>query len=63
MSDLEKDPAELLCASQADGPVLELLAPREVVLGRTTKVRRLLPNKNRRMSAPGASSTTTAPTT
>ena len=50
MSDLEKDPAELVCpAGTADGPVVELLEARQVVLGRTTKVRRLLPNKNRRM--------------
>jgi redox-sensitive bicupin YhaK (pirin superfamily) len=50
MSDLEKDPAELVSeGSRAEGPVLELLEPRKVVLGRTTTVRRLLPNKNRRM--------------
>ena len=50
MSDLEKDPAEVECVGgEAEGPVLELLEPRQVVLGRTTKVRRLLPNKNRRM--------------
>jgi redox-sensitive bicupin YhaK (pirin superfamily) len=50
MSDLEKDPAEVVCpAGTADGPVVELLEARQVVLGRTTKVRRLLPNKNRRM--------------
>ncbi|TWD83109.1 hypothetical protein FB561_4264 [Kribbella amoyensis] len=50
MSDLEKDPAELVVeAPGVDGPVLELLEPRHVVLGRTTTVRRLLPNKNRRM--------------
>ncbi len=50
MSDLEKDPAEVVCdGAGAEGPVQELLEPRQVVLGRTTKVRRLLPNKNRRM--------------
>ncbi|MGY4767913.1 pirin family protein [Kribbella sp. CWNU-51] len=50
MSDLEKDPAEgVSTCGDGDGPMLELLEPREVVLGRTTKVRRLLPNKNRRM--------------
>jgi redox-sensitive bicupin YhaK (pirin superfamily) len=50
MSDLEKDPAEVVCdGTGAEGPVQELLEPRQVVLGRTTKVRRLLPNKNRRM--------------
>ncbi|MEJ1110979.1 MULTISPECIES: pirin family protein [unclassified Kribbella] len=49
MSDLEKDPAEIVCVGGNDGPVLEFLEPREVILGRTTKVRRLLPNKNRRM--------------
>jgi quercetin 2,3-dioxygenase len=50
MSDLERDPAELVVeGAGADGPVLELLEPRHVVLGRTTEVRRLLPNKNRRM--------------
>jgi redox-sensitive bicupin YhaK (pirin superfamily) len=50
MSDLEKDPAEVVCpAVVVDGPVEELLEARQVVLGRTTTVRRLLPNKNRRM--------------
>jgi hypothetical protein len=49
MSDLEKDPAEVVCTGAGDGPVLEFLEPREVILGRTTKVRRLLPNKSRRM--------------
>jgi len=49
MSDLERDPAEVIGTGDCDGPALELLEPREVVLGRTTKVRRLLPNKNRRM--------------
>jgi redox-sensitive bicupin YhaK (pirin superfamily) len=50
MSDLEKDPVEVVCdGSEGEGPTYELLEPREVLLGRTTKVRRLLPNKNRRM--------------
>lgn len=50
MSDLEKEPAEVVCpVGGADGPVEELLEARQVLLGRTTKVRRLLPNKNRRM--------------
>ncbi len=49
MSDLEKDPAELVCTGGGDGPVLEFLEPRELILGRTTKGRRLLPNKSRRM--------------
>jgi redox-sensitive bicupin YhaK (pirin superfamily) len=50
MSDLEKDPAEVVSEpSEGNGPVLELLEPRNVVLGRTTTVRRLLPNKDRRM--------------
>ena len=38
-----------MCVGGGGGPALEFLEPREVVLGRTTKVRRLLPNKNRRM--------------
>src|SRR3954467_2757516 len=49
MSDLEKDPAEVIGTGDCEGPGLEMLEAREVVLGRTTKVRRLLPNKNRRM--------------
>jgi redox-sensitive bicupin YhaK (pirin superfamily) len=50
MSDLEKEPAEVVCpAGVVDGPVEELLEARQVVLGRTTTVRRLLPNKNHRM--------------
>src|SRR3954451_23833758 len=49
MSDLEKDPAEVIGTGDCEGPALEMLEAREVVLGRTTKVRRLLPNKNRRM--------------
>jgi hypothetical protein len=49
MSDLEKDPAEVIGTGDCEGPVLEMLEAREVVLGRSTTVRRLLPNKNRRM--------------
>ncbi|WP_350277364.1 pirin family protein [Kribbella sp. HUAS MG21] len=49
MSDLEKDPAEVIGTGDCEGPVLEVLEAREVVLGRSTTVRRLLPNKNRRM--------------
>jgi quercetin 2,3-dioxygenase len=49
MSDLEKDPAEVIGTGDCEGPALELLEGREVVLGRSTTVRRLLPNKNRRM--------------
>jgi quercetin 2,3-dioxygenase len=50
MSNLDEHPSEGVCGGEgAEGPVVELLEAREVVLGRTTKVRRLLPNKNRRM--------------
>jgi quercetin 2,3-dioxygenase len=50
MSNLDEHPAEGVCGGEGtEGPVVELLEAREVVLGRTTKVRRLLPNKNRRM--------------
>ncbi|HEU4946215.1 MAG TPA: pirin family protein [Kribbella sp.] len=50
MSNLERDPAESACGGEAvDEPVLELLEPRKVWLGRTTQVRRLLPHKTRRM--------------
>ncbi|MFI5708659.1 pirin family protein [Kribbella sp. NPDC051620] len=50
MSNLDEHPAEGVCGGEgAEGPVVERLEAREVVLGRTTKVRRLLPNKNRRM--------------
>ena len=50
MSNLERDPAEQDCAAQpADGPVVELLEPRTVFLGRTQQVRRLLPHKVHRM--------------
>ncbi|GAA0959623.1 pirin family protein [Kribbella koreensis] len=50
MSNLDEHPAEGVCGGEgAEGPVIELLEAREVVLGRTTRVRRLLPNKDRRM--------------
>jgi quercetin 2,3-dioxygenase len=50
MSNLERDPAESTSFRQAaDEPVLELLKPRDVLLGRTTRVRRLLPHKTHRM--------------
>ena len=50
MSNLERDPAEQDCAARpADGPVVELLEPRTVFLGRTQQVRRLLPHKVHRM--------------
>ncbi|MEU8222763.1 pirin family protein [Kribbella sp. NPDC048915] len=49
MSDLERNPAEVVGTGDCEGPALELLEGREVVLGRSTTVRRLLPNKNRRM--------------
>jgi redox-sensitive bicupin YhaK (pirin superfamily) len=50
MSNLDEHPSEGACGGAgAEGPVVERLEAREVVLGRTTKVRRLLPNKNRRM--------------
>jgi quercetin 2,3-dioxygenase len=49
VSNLEKDPAEQACSGEPGGPVVELLEPREVWLGKTTKVRRLLPHKEHRM--------------
>jgi quercetin 2,3-dioxygenase len=50
MSNLERDPAEQSCAARpSEGPVVELLEPRKVWLGRTQQVRRLLPHKERRM--------------
>ena len=49
MSDLEKIRLRSLGTGDCEGPALEMLEARDVVLGRTTKVRRLLPNKNRRM--------------
>jgi quercetin 2,3-dioxygenase len=50
MSNLERDPAEQECGGQpGGGPVVELLEPRKVWLGKTTQVRRLLPHKEHRM--------------
>lgn len=50
MSNLERDPAESECGAEVvEDDVLEFLEPRKVLLGRTTQVRRLLPNKTRRM--------------
>ncbi|MFC4536174.1 pirin family protein [Sphaerisporangium dianthi] len=54
MSNLEQDPRETVCGGRADGaegPVHELLAGREVVLGGTRgmKVARTLPGRERRM--------------
>lgn len=52
MSNLEERPQEALCeGTPADGPVTELLVPRDVVLGTRdgTMVSRTLPNKERRM--------------
>jgi redox-sensitive bicupin YhaK (pirin superfamily) len=50
MSNTETLPVEARCSGDpSDGPVTELLEPRKVWLGRTTQVRRLLPNRDRRM--------------
>jgi redox-sensitive bicupin YhaK (pirin superfamily) len=50
MSNQEREPQEQACAGRpSDGPVVELLEPRTVWLGRTQQVRRLLPHKERRM--------------
>ncbi len=52
MSDLDQRPAVRECGGRADisaKPVHELLEPRAVPLGGSTKVRRLLPNLGRRM--------------
>ncbi|MFC0622927.1 pirin family protein [Kribbella deserti] len=49
MSNIETDPAESACGAEAVETALEFLEPRKVVLGRSTEVRRLLPNKTRRM--------------
>jgi hypothetical protein len=50
VSNLETLPAEAGCVgAPTDGPVTELLEPRKVWLGKTTQVRRLLPNIDRRM--------------
>jgi quercetin 2,3-dioxygenase len=50
MSNLETRPREATCGGQAPGEVVaELLEPRKVWLGKTTQVRRVLPNRERRM--------------
>lgn len=50
MSNLERDPSEAVYGGDPPAePVLELLEPRNVWLGKTTQVRRLLPHKTRRM--------------
>ncbi|MFC0040553.1 pirin family protein [Actinomadura rayongensis] len=52
MSDLDRRPPLRECGGRADvaaRPVRELLAPRLVALGESTRVRRLLPNLGRRM--------------
>lgn len=49
MSNLEREPQELLCAAEADAAGIEVLAPREVPLGgpRALLVRRTLPQRSR----------------
>lgn len=50
MSNLERDPVELLCPPDAPtGPVVQVLAPRDVPLGgpRAMRVRRTLPQRGR----------------
>ncbi|GAA1804297.1 pirin family protein [Luedemannella flava] len=52
MSNTEREPAELACGTTTDvahTPVTELLPGRDVPLGRHTVVRRLLPQRHRRM--------------
>ena len=52
MSNTERDPAEVACGTTTDvapNPVAELLPGRDVPLGRYTVVRRLLPQRTRRM--------------
>ncbi|WP_329570468.1 pirin family protein [Kitasatospora sp. NBC_01266] len=50
MSNLDLKPAATLCGGDASaGPVRDLLAGRNVRLGESTEVRRLLPNLGRRM--------------
>ncbi|MFJ9516959.1 pirin family protein [Kitasatospora sp. NPDC101801] len=50
MSNLDLDPTPTRCGGEADtGPVKELLTGRQVRLGESTEVRRLLPNLGRRM--------------
>lgn len=55
MSNLDRTPALTTCGgtgSAAARPVAELLSGREVSLGETTRVRRLLPNLHRRLVGP-----------
>ncbi|WP_457034279.1 pirin family protein, partial [Kitasatospora sp. P5_F3] len=50
MSNLDLEPTPTSCGGEADsGPVKELLTGRQVRLGESTEVRRLLPNLGRRM--------------
>jgi redox-sensitive bicupin YhaK (pirin superfamily) len=49
VSNLETAPTEVDCEGAPEGPVTELVAGREVALGRYTVVRRLLPDRVRRM--------------
>ncbi|MFF4403857.1 pirin family protein [Streptomyces sp. NPDC001404] len=52
MSNLDRQATLTVCGGRSDvaaGPVHELLAPRHVLLGESTHVRRLLPNLGRRM--------------
>jgi len=52
MSNLERDPGVLVCGGRGGvpaEPVVEVLAGREVVLGESTRVRRLLPTLGRRL--------------
>ncbi|WP_407915181.1 pirin family protein [Kitasatospora sp. NE20-6] len=50
MSDLDLHPTAARCGGQAtEGPVRDLLPPRETALGGSTVVRRLLPSLGRRM--------------
>ncbi|MEU9077463.1 pirin family protein [Kitasatospora sp. NPDC048538] len=50
MSNLDRKPAPTACGREADtGPVRDLLTGRQVPLGESTVVRRLLPNLGRRM--------------
>ncbi|MFJ9606836.1 pirin family protein [Kitasatospora sp. NPDC101176] len=50
MSNLDRKPAPTTCGREADtGPVRDLLTGRQVPLGESTVVRRLLPNLGRRM--------------
>ncbi|MFD7580137.1 pirin family protein [Kitasatospora sp. NPDC059817] len=50
MSNLDRKPSPTTCGREADtGPVKDLLTGRQVQLGESTMVRRLLPNLGRRM--------------